>query len=104
MSRASSQLQFAKITPFHTPIELPASRVCFRETTMPSRGEMFRKAAENVQNQRILTKLSSLNLNFIDYLVCATNQGSGGGTALAFQPLRNPQMSLDDETDRSLRG
>ena len=45
-----------------------------------------------------------LNLNFINYLVCTANQGAGGGTALAFQPLRNPQISLDDETDRSLQG
>ena len=69
---------------------------------MPSGGETFRKAAENAQNQRILTELSSLNPNFIDYLVHATNQGARGGTAPAFQPLRNPQVSHDDKTDRSL--
>ena len=71
---------------------------------MPSRGETFRKAVENARNQRILTELSLLNPNFIDYLVCTANQGAGGGTAPAFQPLRNPQTSLDDETDGSLHG
>ena len=83
-SRASSQLQFADLTPFHTPIEPPASRVHFGETTMPSGGETFKKAAENARNQRIITELSSLNPNFIDYLVHATNQGAAGETAPAF--------------------
>ena len=46
-SRAPSRLQFTETTPFHTPIEPPASRVHFGETTMPSGGETFRKAAEN---------------------------------------------------------
>ena len=103
-SRAPSQLQFTETTPFHTPIKQPTSWVRFGEITMPSRGETFRKAAENAQNQRILTELSSLNPNFIDYLVHATNQGAGGGMAPAFQPLRNPQTSLDNKMDGSLQG
>ena len=40
---------------------------------MPSEGETFRLAAEKARNQRILIKLSFLNPNFIDYLVCAVN-------------------------------
>ena len=71
---------------------------------MPSGGETFRLTTEKARNQRILTKLLSLNPNFIDYLVCAANQGAGGGTAPAFQPLNNPQASLDDETNGSLKG
>ena len=46
-SKAPSRLQFTKTTPFHTPIEPPASQVHFGETTMPSGGETFRKAAES---------------------------------------------------------